>query len=128
MGATLGRADENDIEACGALGKGGVLPKKDLCGHCDSSLLTGRDGPSGLILSPPLFNFDKGEVIIPPRNKVDLARFRFVALRQDAVAFAFKKPPRATIRGDAYGVRALWRGASAGKHHGDWPFNFNAKL
>lgn len=81
MGASLGPADENDIEACGALGKGGVLTKKDLCGQCDPSLLTGRDGPGGLILSPPLFNFDKGEVIIPPRDKVDLARFRFVALR-----------------------------------------------
>jgi hypothetical protein len=81
VGAALGRAHEDNIEACGALGKGGVLTKKDLCGHCDSSLLTGRDGPSGLILSPPLFNFDKSEVIIPPRNKVDLARFRFLALR-----------------------------------------------
>jgi hypothetical protein len=81
VSAALGRADENDIKACGALCKGGVLTKKDLCSHCDPSLLSGRDGPSGLILSPPLFNFDKGEVIIPPRNKVDLARFRFVALR-----------------------------------------------
>jgi hypothetical protein len=81
VSAALGPADENDIKACGALCKGGVLTKKDLCSHCDPSLLSGRDGPSGLILSPPLFNFDKGEVIIPPRNKVDLARFRFVALR-----------------------------------------------
>jgi hypothetical protein len=81
VGAALGRADEDDIKACGALGKEGVLTKKDLCGHCDSSLLTGRYRPSGLILSPPLFNFDKSEVIIPLRNKVDLARFRFVAPR-----------------------------------------------
>jgi hypothetical protein len=128
VGAALGGTDEDDIEARGALSEGRVLTKKNFRGHRDAGLLPGCDGPSGLILGLPLLNLDKGEVIPPPRNEINLARFRFVPLCQDAVALAFKELPRATFRSDAYGVRALWRGASAGKLHDDWPFNFNAKL
>ncbi len=128
MGAALGGTDENDIKARGALRECGVLTKKNLRGHRDAGLLTGRDGPSGLFLRLPLLNLDKGEMIAPLRNKIDFARFGFVALCQDTVALAFKKLPRATFRSDAYGVRALARGASAGKLHDYWPFNFNAKL
>jgi hypothetical protein len=126
--AALGRADKNDIEARGALGEGGVLTKKDFCGHCDTGLLPGRYGPSGLILGLTLLNLDKGQVITQPSNQIDLATFRFVALRKDAVAFAFKKLPRGTFRGHAYGVGALWGGAATRNLHSDWPFSFNAKL
>jgi hypothetical protein len=107
VGAALGRADKNDIEARRALGEGGVLTKKDFCGHCDAGLLPRRYRPSGLILGFTLLNLYKCEVIASHRNQIDLARFRFVALRKDAVALAFKKLPRATFRGYAYGVRAL---------------------
>jgi hypothetical protein len=107
VGAALGRADKNDIEARGALREGGVFTKKDFCGHCDTGLLPRHDGPSGLILGLTLLYLHKGEVITPPRNQINLAAFRFVALRKDVVALAFKKLPRATFRGYAYGVRAL---------------------
>jgi hypothetical protein len=110
------------------LGKSGVLTKKNFRSHCDAGLLTRCDRPSGFILGLAVFDFDKGEVIASPRNQVNLARFRFVALCKDVVALAFKELPRATFRGDAYRVRALPGGAADGKLHDDWPFNFNAKL
>ena len=128
MGAALGGADENDIKARGALGESGVLTKKNFRSHCDAGLLTRCDRPGGFILGLAVFDFDKGEVIASPRNQVNLARFRFVALCKDVVALAFKELPRATFRGDAYRVRALPGGAAGGKLHDDWPFNFNAKL
>ena len=128
MGAALGRADKYDIEARGALGEGGVLTKKDFRGHCDAGLLPRGYGPSGLILGFTLLDLHKGEVITPHCYQINLARFRFVALHKDAVALALKKLPRATFRGHAYGVRALWGGAATRNLHSDWPFSFNAKL
>jgi hypothetical protein len=119
MGAALGRADKNDIEARGALGEGNMLTKKDFCGHRDAGLLPRRYGPSGLILGFTLLNLHKGEVITTPRNKINLAALRFVALRKDAVALAFKKLPCATLRGHAYGVGALWGGAATPNLHSD---------
>ena len=91
MGAAFGWADEDNIEAGGALSEGGVLAEKNLRGHRDAGLLTGCNGSSGLILGFPLLNLDKGEMIASPRNEIDFARFRFVALCQDAVALAFKE-------------------------------------
>ena len=119
MGAALGRTDKNDIEARGALGQGGVLTKKDFCGHRDAGLLPRRYGPSGLILGFTLLNLHKGKVITPSCNQIDLARFRFVALRKDVVALAFKKLPRATFRGHAYGVRALSGRSATWNLHSD---------
>jgi hypothetical protein len=110
------------------LGEGGVLTEKDFCGHCDAGLLPRRYGPSGLILGFTLLDLHKGKVITPPCNQINLARFRFVALRKDTVTLAFKKLPRATFRGHAYGVGALWGGAATRNLHSDWPFSFNAKL
>jgi hypothetical protein len=107
VGAALGGAHKNDIEARGALGEGGVLTKKDFCGHCDAGLLPRLYGPSGLILGFTLFYLHKGEVITPPRYQINLAAFRFVALRKNVIALAFKKLPRAMFRGYAYGVRGL---------------------
>ncbi len=104
-----------------------MLTKKNFCGHRDARLLTRRDRPRGLILSLPLFDLDKGEMITTPRNEINFTRFRFVAMREDTVALAFKVLPRATFRGNAYGVGAPRR-ESVGKLHDDWPFNFNAKL
>ena len=119
MGAALGRADKNDIEARGALREGGVLTKKDFCGHRDAGLLPRRYGPSGLILGFTLLNLHKGKVITPPCNKINLARFRFVALRKDLVALAFKKLPCATFRGHAYGVGALSGRSATWNFHSD---------
>jgi hypothetical protein len=119
VGAALGGAHKNDIEARGALGEGGVLTKKDFCGHCDAGLLPRLYGPSGLILGFTLLNLHKGEVITPSCNQIDLARFRFVALRKDVVALAFKKLPRATFRGHTYGVRALSGRSATWNLHSD---------
>ena len=81
-----------------------MLTEKNFSGHRDAGLLAGRDGPSGLILGPPLLNLDKGQMIAQPRNEINLARFRFVALCQDSVALAFEELLRATSP-----RRFLWR-------------------
>jgi hypothetical protein len=82
-------------------------------------LLPRRYRPSGLILGFTLLNLHKGEVITPPCNQINLAAFRFVALRKDAVALAFKKLSRATFRGHTYGVGALWGGEATRNLHCD---------